>query len=299
MALVRNAQYSNLDGFSVKRHRDDVNEVDIELELAPDSEEEETLLESGGDVSGEITIELEDGSDIHKEFDFKLPPIPGATSQEELEEPEIEVDDEEEIEVESDPWKWELSKFFEWANEAKNRIPQHPGNEVGGCERAIAFLKRLGKEVRKATAMDVDGILDIHKLADIRNEIEDGIHALEKRIKDIESRNPKKNKKKKAEFEGGLVKEAKSGSFTVTVPLSISAIARACINGMVSGGHDIEVTFDKLAKKYKLSSLDRLQVKQLLADMNYPMPRWDRGMEDEEFDPTSSDNVDLAANYQS
>lgn len=298
MALVRTAQYSNLDGVSVKRHLHDVNEVDIELELAPEDETEEKQFESGGEVSGELTVEFEDGTDVHKEFDFKLPPIPGATNQEELEEPEIEVDDEEDIEVESDPWKWDLPKFFEWASSSLKRIPQHPGNEVGGCERAIAFLKRVSKEVRKATSMDVDGILDIHKLADIRKEIEDGIEALENRIEKINAtKNPKK--KKKADADSGLVKEAKSGSFTVTVPLSISAIARACINGMISGGHDIEITFNKLANKYKLSSLDRLQVKQLLADMNYPMPRWDRGMEDEDFDPTSSDNVDLAANYQS
>ena len=84
----------------------------------------------------------------------------------------------------------------------------------------------------------------------------------------------------------------------VTVPLLISRIARVCINGMVSAGHDIEDLYARQVKFYKLSDREQAEVMQLLFDMGYPM-RQDRGfMPDQEFDPGSSDNMDYAANYR-
>jgi hypothetical protein len=67
---------------------------------------------------------------------------------------------------------------------------------------------------------------------------------------------------------------------------------------MVSGGHDIEIIYADQVKKYKLNERERAEVKWLLYDMGYPM-RGDRGfMPDEDFDASSSNNYDYAANYK-
>ena len=62
----------------------------------------------------------------------------------------------------------------------------------------------------------------------------------------------------------------------VTVPILLSRVARVCINGAVSAGHDIEDLFDRQVKAYKLDDREQAEVMQLLSDMGYPMRR-DRG----------------------
>ena len=83
----------------------------------------------------------------------------------------------------------------------------------------------------------------------------------------------------------------------ITVPLLISRIARVCINGMVSGGHDINDLFHRQVKKYKLTDREQAETMQVLADLGYTM-REDRGyMFDDDVDTSSSDNFDYSANY--
>jgi hypothetical protein len=66
---------------------------------------------------------------------------------------------------------------------------------------------------------------------------------------------------------------------------------------MVSAGKDIERTADYFIKKFNLNARDQMELFQLLSDMNYTVRR-PRGLStDEEFDSTSSDNVDFMANY--
>lgn len=84
----------------------------------------------------------------------------------------------------------------------------------------------------------------------------------------------------------------------VTVPLLISRIARVCINGTVSAGHDIEWLYDQQCKKYKLDDREQAEVRQLLWDMGYPM-REDRGFfPSDDLEVYDSDNNDWAANYR-
>lgn len=84
----------------------------------------------------------------------------------------------------------------------------------------------------------------------------------------------------------------------VTVPLLISRIARVCINGTVSAGHDIEWLYDQQCKKYKLDDREQAEVRQLLWDMGYPM-REDRGFfPSDDLEVWDSDNNDWAANYR-
>jgi hypothetical protein len=84
----------------------------------------------------------------------------------------------------------------------------------------------------------------------------------------------------------------------VTVPLLISRIARVCINGTVSAGHDIEDLYKRQVDKYKLDDREQAEVRQLLWDMGYPM-REDRGFfPSDDLEVYDTDNMDWAANYR-
>lgn len=104
-------------------------------------------------------------------------------------------------------------------------------------------------------------------------------------------------------FEGvNIVKEAQKitgvQGVYVTVPLLISRVARVCINGTISAGHDIEDLYRRQVTKYKLDDREQAEVRQLLSDMGYPL-REDRGFfPDEDLEVTDSDNMDWAANYK-
>lgn len=243
--------------------------------------------------------------------------LPGAPPGTKDPEPEIEVhehDHEDKAEaVDEDPAKaaknekWDWSKrgptgFIAWVKERCDDVPKHSGYDSAGLERAVAYLERLDNEVSKAMRMDLDGELDANQIEKVRAIIDNGIERLHDRLDKVKS-SKKKTRKKKAEFTSeGLVKEAQkitgvSGVF-VTVPLLISRIARVCINGMVSAGHDIEDLYDRQVKFYKLNDREQAEVMQLLADMGYAV-RQDRGfMPNEDIDIADSGNMDWAANYK-
>lgn len=202
--------------------------------------------------------------------------------------------------------KWDWSKhgptgFVAWIKERCDNVPKHSGYDTAGLERAIAYLERLDSEVSKAMRMDVDGELDANQIEKARATIENGIERLNDRLEKVKS-TKKKGRKKKAEFGAEIVKEAQKitgvqGVF-VTVPLLISRVARVCINGMVSGGHDIEDLYERQVKFYKLNDREQAEVMQLLADMGYAV-RQDRGfLPDQDVEISSSDNMDWAANYK-
>lgn len=104
-------------------------------------------------------------------------------------------------------------------------------------------------------------------------------------------------------FEGlGFVREAQKitgvTGVVVTVPLLISRIARVCINGTISAGHDLEWLYDQQVKKYKLDERECAEVRQLMWDMGYPL-REDRGFfPSDDLEVWDSDNNDWAANYR-
>jgi hypothetical protein len=104
-------------------------------------------------------------------------------------------------------------------------------------------------------------------------------------------------------FEGtNIVKEAQKitgvQGVYVTVPLLISRVARVCINGTISAGHDIEDLYKRQVSKYKLDDREQAEVRQLLWDMGYPL-REDRGFfPDDDLEVSDSDNMDWAANYK-
>lgn len=311
MSLVKQSQSAHLDGVMVRpedlpKLLDDVGDLRFDLSIEPEGKEEEELLSDGGEAKGEVTIEVGDEDPIHEEFSFKLPAVPGGDDQEEIEEPaDLEVaEDDDQVEVVSDPNKWTVDTFMEYLRNKWTNLPRHSGRDTTGLERVIAVLEALDREISKAVRMDTDGKLDIGVLEGIRDEIHDGIKRSKERLDKIQTtKYPSKIKKKKADVDGEseLVKEAQKathvGGIMITVPLLISSLARSCINGMVSAGHDIEDIFRKVSKEYDLSKREKLELIQLLSDMNYPVRR-DLGMPlDKEIDTTSSDNVNWSAQY--
>lgn len=273
-----------------------------------------TLPEDANDLQAgdEIILEIDrPGEENDETVVFTLPNIPGADDDSEIvvDEPsELEVKEPESVEVEeANPWDWKskgLGSFLGWLKEMMANVPKHSGRDVSGLERAISYFEALDREVSKAMREDLKGEIDAAGAESAREQIENGIQRMLDRLEKLKATKFKRGKKKKAWFEEeGLVKEAQKaeriGGIVITVPLFISRLARVCINGMVSGGHDIEYIFDKLNKKYKLSNREQAELMQLLSDMNYPVRR-DRGFDlDEKCDPKSSDNYDWAANYPS
>lgn len=254
----------------------------------------------------EDMVELEP-SNHEPEVSFKLSNLPGADDKD----LEVSTDDEpaeeqehkhQELEV-KDPWDWQsshgLNKFFDWVKDRFNSLPKHQG-ETLGIERCIAYLKRLDNEFSKAVSNDYDDKLNIGTLEAARKELHAGIERLEDARDKFDSA---RKKKKKADVDVEMKKEGQKTTaihgMIVTVPLHISAIARAMINSTISGGKDIEKSFDYFNKKFKLTDRDQLELFQLLADMNFPIRR-PRGLAlDEDFDPSSVDTIDFGASYPS
>lgn len=242
------------------------------------------------------------------EISFKLPPIPGSDADIPLEvstDDPVEVEDkndlaeEKELEVKdpSDYRSYGPGGYVDWAHYMFQSIPRHSGKETIGIERCIAYLKRFDADLSRAIANDLKGEADIGKLEEARREIYDGIDRLE----DAKDKINASRKKKKADINPELVKEGQKathvGGIIVTVPIFISRLARICINGQVSAGHDIEDLFGRLVKKYALDDRQQAELMQLLFDMGYPLRR-DRGYNvNELIDETSSDNYDWSAQY--
>jgi hypothetical protein len=241
--------------------------------------------------------------------------VPGAAHSPEpieVHESDIKEDDKAKLDEADDSkskknekWDWESkgpTGFVAWVKERCDSVPKHSGQDTAGLERAIAYLERIDNEISKAMRLDLDEELDANQIEKVRSTIDSGIERLHERLDKVK-KSKKTSRKKKSDFETeeGLVKEAQkitgvSGVY-VMVPLLISRVARVCINGMVSAGHDIEDLFDRQVKFYKLNVQQQAEVMQLLADMGY-LVRQDRGfMPDQDVDPRSSDNMDWAANY--
>lgn len=218
----------------------------------------------------------------------------------------LEVTDENDAKKSKKPekWDWESkgpSGFVAWIKSRIDDVPKHSGQDSAGLERAISYMEKLDNEISKAMRLDLDGALDANKIEAVRSQIDEGLSRLHDRLDKVKVHS-KSRRKKKSDSDYSLVKEAQKitgvQGIYVTVPLLISRVARVCINGMVSAGHDIEDIYGKQVKKYKLNEREQAETMQLLADMGYPL-RQDRGyLADEDVDFASSDNMDWAANYK-
>jgi hypothetical protein len=249
----------------------------------------------------------------------ELPGAPAGTKDPEIEvhDESLQVSDQEAAKDEKkDPKavkneKWDWSKhgphgFVAWIKERLGSVPKHSGYDSAGLERAMAYMEKLDSEISKAMRMDLDEELDANKIEQVRSELDEGLSRLQVRLDKVkDSKKSSKKRKKAADYEmddEGFVKEAQkiigvSGVY-ITVPLLISRIARVCINGTVSAGHDIEDLYNRQVKKWNLTEREQAETMQLLFDMGDPL-RQDRGfMPDDDLEVSDSDNMDWAANYR-
>jgi hypothetical protein len=258
------------------------------------------------------TLEVGEPEDI----ELVIEELPGAPSGTHDPEPVLEVSEEKENDKSSldendakkskknEKWDWEskgAEGFIAWIKGRIDDVPKHSGYDSAGLERAMSYLERLDNEISRAMRLDLDGELDANKIEAVRSQIDEGLSRLHDRLDKVK-KNSKSRRKKKSDLEVSLIKEAQKitgvQGIYIVAPLLISRIARVCINGMVSAGHDIEDIYARQVQKYKLNDREQAEVMQLLADMGYPL-RQDRGfMPDEEVDTASSDNMDWAANYK-
>lgn len=268
-------------------------------------------------VEGPIHVDIE-----HADIEFNLGNVPGAPHAAEIVVEEEPLEKDKKVEVvedkndafdindaktkkskKSEKWDWEskgASGFLTWIKERVDDVPKHSGMDTSGLERAISYLDKLDGEISKAMRSDVDGELDANKIEEVRSKIEDGLERLQERLDKIKK--TKKMKKSSEVHSLGLIKEAQKitgvKGIMVTVPLLISRIARVCINGMVSAGHDIERIYKQQVEYYNLNKREQAELVELLFDMGYPM-RLDRGyMPEDALEVSSNDGIEWAANYK-
>jgi hypothetical protein len=268
--------------------------------------------------------------EFHEEMpaiEIELSDLPGVDELDEEKEKALEVSDDtiasndtlqvdtgeaKEKKSKKDPkWDWEgrlkeggSHGFVAWIKERVDGVPEHRGYEESGLLRAISYMEKLDDEISRAMRQDLDGLLNADEIEEVRSKIDDGIERLYARIDKVKAAKGKgkKRKKSKASIEGNLVKEAQKATniagIVITIPLIISRAARVCVNGVISGGHDLEDLYVKQCKMYNFDKRERAELQQLLQDMGMPIFQ-DRGADpDEDFDFTSSDNSDFMANYQ-
>lgn len=286
-----------------------VEDTDAALDVALPLFVEETApqsLEVAEPVDVEIVIE-------------DLPGAPPGTKDPEpplevAEEPSLKVDEKQSVDdneakksKKNEKWDWESKGphgFIAWIKERIDTVPRHSGYDSAGLERAVAYLEKLDGEISKAMRLDLDEELDANKIEEVRAQIDDGIARLHARLDKVK-KNKKSSRKKKAEDElsaVGFVKEAQKitgvAGIYIVAPLFISRLARVCINGMVSGGHDIEDMYRRQAAMWNLTSREKAELQQLLFDMGYPMIQ-DRGfLAEEQLEITDSNGMDYAANFR-
>jgi hypothetical protein len=240
--------------------------------------------------------------------------IPGAPHG--SKDPELEVQ-EEPLKVEDqndagapkkDPkWDWEAhgpAGFIAWVKSRCDDVPKHSGQDSAGLERAMAYLDKLDGEISRAMRMDLDGQLDANQVEKVRAMIDEGIARLHDRLDKVKKvKKTKRTKKKTSEIVNEeMIKEAQKimgvgGVFAVADLLTLR-IAKVCINGMVSAGHDIEDLYERQIKEYGLNKREQACVRELLENMGYALREDRLYSPDEDVDIASSDNGDWAANYK-
>jgi len=135
-----------------------------------------------------VEVELPEGVEV-EDLGSDIPMLPGAL--EAILEPEVEVEDS------ARPKTWEEDndhgQFIIYMTRRVDEIPQHSGQTTVGCEKAIAFLKRLDKEISRAVQSDEDNVIDEGEAEGLRDKINDYISKLDEALERLMSdKRPKK-----------------------------------------------------------------------------------------------------------
>lgn len=143
----------------------DKDSVEV-LEDVPEDVLEDEVLEEEAEEDGESE---EEGLEKHIPIVFHVPSEPS--------------EEEEEAEEAQRPKTWEddedHAQFIVYLTRKLNEIPRHSGQTTVGCEKAIAYLKRLDREISKAIQGDENGVIDEEEAEKLRDMIFDYIQQLE------------------------------------------------------------------------------------------------------------------------
>ena len=168
--------------------------------------------------------------------------------------------------------------FIVFLQSEMNRFPK-PAEVTGNVskiEHSLGQWKRLNNYISKALREDYKGILDVAIIDRTRNIIESYIDQLEQMLEFVQDakRQRKKMRRRRAENEEeNITKEATAPhfrGFQMLITPFQRAIAGALINGVVSGGKNMEELWKVAKEKYELNDRDELEIMQIVADMGYP-----------------------------
>jgi len=181
MSLISRAQLSlitheplEVDDEEVILFTEKPSEAEV-VALTPEHREEDDVEMETDEEGSSEALEVEELAPVA----FKLSKIPGsALADQDLEVSEVEINEvpHPEVEMKSKPkdlWDWSSqghANFLDWAMGMLHNIPKHSGKDVGGCERAASYLKRLLNEFSKAMQSDFEGCIDADRLEALRAE---------------------------------------------------------------------------------------------------------------------------------
>ena len=199
----------------------------------------------------------------------------------------------------------ETEHFPKFLTDEFNRIrkPDLARSSISEMERALAQWKELNGHVSKALRDDYHSKLDAKWLDKMRSVVEQYIDQLEAALDSYKQlQQNRKNLRRRGEddYEDELVKEANTPHYhglQTNVTAFETSIVRALINGVVSGGRNIEELYEIAKKKYDFSPREELALFQILSDMGYPTFHDRLKIGDDNSDP---DKIgEWQTNYQS
>lgn len=245
----------------------------------------------------------------------------------------VEEDKDDDKPVEPKTWEKDKdhSQFISYVLDRKTKIPKHSGETIPGCERAKSYLKSLYNEMSGAMRTDYDACIDEQQVDSIRKEIDNMVERLDRQIDKLKKKTKKANLDVRLISEGQCEKcncttpmwhdiannklvclhceaeedtitseELNKTAGTARLVVYMSAFERAIvgtlIDSAVSGGRDIEETYERLKNKYNFTPQQELAIQQLVADSGYPMLK-DCGLLNENSDPSSGNSVEWQTQY--
>lgn len=199
-----------------------------------------------------------------------------------------------------------IEQFVQFLDEQMGRIPtvQHAQGNLSKMENAVSRWKKLNNYCSEAMRSDFEGSLDVDDIDKKRQQIEYNMDALQDAIDNLNAmkqtrRQQRKQHRRRSEedFNDTITKEAQFGDFQINISPFHRAIAGALINGVVSGGRDMNELWEKAKKKYDMTPREELEILQILSDMGYPTFK-DRLTIGDDQDPTrDKDFGEWQSNY--
>jgi len=187
-------------------------------------------------------------------------------------------------ETQEKPQGWlqtkEVKQFVQFLDEQMSHIPtlQHAQGNLSKMENAAARWKKLNNYCSEAMRSDFDGSLDVDDVDKKRQQIEYNMDALQDAIDGLHAmkqtrRNQRRRRRADEDLDDTLTKEAGTPSFQgfqVNITPFHRAIVSGMINGVVSGGRNMNDLWTDAKKKYEMNPREELEILQIMADMGYP-----------------------------